>query len=70
MKYVIDFDILDFEFWGGAQDAVEGLSMAERIKLEERIVFYLQDREVRARDINDFVEYGCTNFIAKMKSER
>ncbi len=69
MKYVADFDILEFEFWGRAMGMVYNLTNEQMRKLEQHIISFFEGETPTNEDINTFVWLGCEDFFEAIEKE-
>lgn len=59
MKYYVEFDPRDFEFWGGAKDRMDGATDEQREEVYDKIEILCYGQECSMTDINDFVWFEC-----------
>ena len=62
MKYYVEKDPADFDFWGDARDRMDGAT--EKQNVYERLEEYASDGTERSEtDVNDFVRYACDDIF-------
>ena len=59
MKYYVEFDPRDFEFWGGAKERMESATDEQREEVYNQIEILCYEQECSEIDINDFVWFEC-----------
>lgn len=70
MKYMVECDAEDFEFWGGAADRMADATDAQKAAVYERIEEYTDGgAEVTETDINDFVWFECDDIFDEDEEE-
>lgn len=64
MKYIVECDAAEFEFWSGAADRMTGATVAQREAVCERLEEYFDgSTEATEADINDFVWFDCDDIF-------
>lgn len=64
MKYVVDCDANQFEFWGGAADRMADATDEQREAVYERLEEFADGSvEVTETDINDMVWFDCDDIF-------
>lgn len=66
MDYTKEFDVEHFEFWSGAKDRTEDLSLDQLKALGNYIEECFADRTPTETEINDFVWFSCDDFLAEI----
>ena len=63
MRFTDEFDIFNFEFYGGAYTKTVVLEQEEMCMLEDYIKCSLGDTLPSRKDINEFVQFDCEDFF-------
>ena len=63
MIFTDEFDILYFEFDGGAYEKIMWLSEKQLLILQGYICYCLGSKSPSRQDINDFVQFECDDFL-------
>ena len=59
MKYYIEQDASEFEFWGDALNRMNEATVDQQKEIFERLEEYFNNGEYSQTDINDFVWFDC-----------
>lgn len=59
MKYYVEINPRDFEFWGGAKERMDGATDKQREEVFREIETIAYEQDCSAVDINDFVWFEC-----------
>ena len=59
MKYYIEQDASEFEFWGDALNRMNEATVDQQKEIFERLEECFRDGEYSQTDINDFVWFDC-----------
>lgn len=64
MKYMVECDAADFEFWQGAADRMADATDTQKLAVYRRLEEYADGSEaVTEYDINDFVWFECDDIF-------
>lgn len=64
MKYMVECDAADFEFWRGAADRMADATETQKLAVYSRLEEYADGSEVVSEyDINDFVWFECDDIF-------
>lgn len=63
MRYYVEFDPRDFEFWGGAKERMDSATDEQREEVHDRIEILCYEQECSQTDINDFVWFECDDIF-------
>lgn len=69
MKYYVEFDPRDFEFWGGAKDRMDSATDEQREEVYDQIEILCYEQECSMTDINDFVWFECDEIFDEDEDE-
>lgn len=69
MEYKVNFNIRSFEFWSGAKDRVQDLTLDQLDSLGEYIEEVFYGETPTETQINDFVWFECDDFINELTEE-
>lgn len=70
MKYYIEQDPKDFQFWGGARDRMNDATEEQKEAVYERLEEYTTDgTDWSETAINDFVWFECDDIFFKEDSD-
>ena len=59
MRYYVEFDPCDFEFWSGAKERMDSATDEQREEVYEQIENLCSEQDCSQTDINDFVWFEC-----------
>lgn len=63
MRYYVEQEASEFEFWGGALERMNGATPKQQQEIFERLEEYFEDGEYSQTDINDFVWFECDDIF-------
>lgn len=64
MKYTVECDAAEFDFWGGAASRMEEATVAQREAVCDRLEEYFNgSTEATKTDVNDFVWFECDDIF-------
>ena len=69
MKYYIEQEADEFEFWGGALERMNEATPEQQREIFERLEEYFRDGEYSQTDINDFVWFECDDIFLNNDEE-
>lgn len=69
MKYYVEFDPRDFEFWAGAKDRMDSATDEQREEVYDQIEILCYEQECSMTDINDFVWFECDEIFDEDEDE-
>lgn len=59
MKYYVEINPCDFEFWAGAKERMDSATDEQRKEVYDQIEILAYEQDCSATDINDFVWFEC-----------
>lgn len=59
MRYYVELDPCDFEFWGGAKERIDSATDKQREEVYEQIENLCSVQDCSQTCINDFVWFDC-----------
>ena len=59
MRYYVEFDPRDFEFWGGAKERMDSATDEQQQEVYDQIEILCYEQDCSQIDINDFVWFEC-----------
>lgn len=59
MKYYVEINPCDFEFWDGAKERMDSATDEQRKEVYDQIEILAYEQDCSATDINDFVWFEC-----------
>lgn len=63
MEYKREFNIDEFEFWGGAFEVAHHATEEQMAAIEERLESIFYDEIPSETEINDFVWFECDDIV-------
>lgn len=69
MKYYVELDPRDFEFWGGAKERMDSATDEQREEVYDQIEILCYEQDWSKTDINDFVWFDCDEIFDEDENE-
>lgn len=69
MKYYVEFDPRDFQFWGGAKERMDSATEEQREEVYDQIEILCYEQDCSETNINDFVWFECDEIFDEDEDE-
>ena len=69
MRYYVEFDPRDFEFWGGAKERMDSATDEQQQEVYDQIEILCYEQDCSQIDINDFVWFECDEIFDEDENE-